>query len=64
MPSFKYAERLNQWKGARALGQTNTHGRGYNSVLLLYKAGKCGAERSSWHIMLITRSHKKKTNRE
>ena len=62
MPSFKYAEQLNQWNGARVLGQTNTHGHGYNSVLLLYKAGKCRrVERSLWHIMLITRSHQKTT---
>ena len=36
-PSFKYAQRLNQWKGAHGLGQTNTRGHRYNSFFCYTK---------------------------
>jgi len=40
---------INQWKGARVLGQTNTRGRIYNSFFWYTKL----AERSPCHVMLI-----------
>ena len=47
-PSFKYAQRLNQWKDAHVLGQTNTSERGYNSVLFVIQSR---AERSLCWVM-------------
>ena len=51
-PRFKYAYQLNQWKGARVLGQTNR--RGY-TFPFLYKAVKCRrAKGSPCRVMLVT----------
>ena len=45
---------LNQWKGARGLRQTNTHGGGFHKLLLLYKVCKyLRVERSQCHVMSI-----------
>ena len=51
-PSFKYALRLNQWKGARVLRQTNTRGCGYNSFFII-QSGQVSegvAISVSWHV--------------
>jgi len=51
-PSFKYALRLNQWKGARVLRQTNTRGCGYNSFFIIQsgQVSEGGAISVSWHV--------------
>jgi len=39
---FKYAQRLNQWKGAHVHGQPNTRERGYNSFFCYTKQAHVG----------------------
>jgi len=44
MPSFKNARGLNQRKGARGLGQTNTPRCGYNSFFCYTKQASVGGQ--------------------